>query len=177
MRLLPAKRYAYKMLVFARLMLITGIPQAAIVSLEERQRALVNDLSSANNENSDLHRQLESQRLNFQKDKEMLESMLSEVRSVEDRAREAQTTSQKEIALAAQRTAEAQEKYERELMAHAEDIKALNSIKEELSSTQASIRGYVTAAETAESKLTTSTTSWERQSNTMRQEISELNSR
>jgi nucleoprotein TPR len=152
-------------------------PQAEIVSLQERQRALFDDLSNANNENSDLHRQLESQRVNFQKDKEMLESMLTDLRSVEERARDAQATSQKEVAQAAQRAAEAQEKYEHELLSHAEDVKALTAVKEELSTTQSTIRGFVTAAETAQSKLATSTASWERQSNTMRQEISDLNSR
>ena len=62
-------------------------------------------------------------------------------------------------------------------MAHAESIKSVTLLKQQLSTVQATARDHETAAETAIAKLTTSESSWALQKDALDKEVSDLNRR
>ena len=71
----------------------------------------------------------------------------------------------------------AEEKYSREVLAHAESIKTVDELNQQLSAAQAAIRDNLAAAETAQSKLLSSEASWRTQKDALDKEISDLRSR
>jgi nucleoprotein TPR len=71
----------------------------------------------------------------------------------------------------------AEDKYSRELLAHAESIKSLDALKKQLGTVQAAIRDLQAEAETAKIKLATSESSWAQQKDALDKEISDLKSR
>lgn len=72
---------------------------------------------------------------------------------------------------------EAHEKYERELMAHAEDVKRLSEVKSELESVRATIGDHHSAAEVAKANLLSSEQSLGRQKAALEQELSDVRKR
>lgn len=99
------------------------------------------------------------------------------LRSADKTAREAQLAAQADLRQQAKIAKEAHEKYERELVAHAEDVKRLTEIKEELEVVRASVAEYVSAAEAAKSVLAGSEASWSRQKTTLEHEVVDLRKR
>ncbi|KAG8436525.1 hypothetical protein GDO86_007580 [Hymenochirus boettgeri] len=73
--------------------------------------------------------------------------------------------------------AEAQNKYERELMLHAADVEALRAAKEQLSSTSATRQKCEEAAQKAESQLLEFKASWEERERMLKDEVSKNQSR
>ena len=71
----------------------------------------------------------------------------------------------------------AEERYSREVIAHAEAIKAIEDLKRRIHDLQLSDRNNRTAAETAEAKLSTSEGSWSQQRQALEREISDLAAR
>ncbi|KAI5479511.1 nucleoprotein TPR [Pseudohyphozyma bogoriensis] len=151
--------------------------QAEISSLQERLHSLTSDLTTANNQNSELHRQIDTERTAFEKERKTFEDGLVNLRSADQAAREAQLAAQDDVRRQAQLAKDAHEKYDREVVAHAEDIKRLSEIREELESVRTTIREYQTASEVATANLTTSEASWTRQKTTLEQEITDLKKR
>ena len=99
------------------------------------------------------------------------------LRSADKTAREAQLAAQADLRQQAKIAKEAHEKYERELVAHAEDVKRLTEIKEELEGVRASTAEHVSAAEVAKSVLAGSEASWSRQKTILEQEVVDLRKR
>jgi nucleoprotein TPR len=71
----------------------------------------------------------------------------------------------------------AEQRYSQEVVAHAESIKMIEALKQDLQSIQASVREHKTAAETASAKLTSSEESWKQQRDALDKEVSDLNAR
>lgn len=71
----------------------------------------------------------------------------------------------------------AEERYSREVLTHAESIKSIEMLKQQLSTAQAKARDNLAATETAQVKLATSENSWKQQKQTLDQEIVDLNTR
>lgn len=71
----------------------------------------------------------------------------------------------------------AEERYSHEVVAHAESIKAIENLKQQLSNSQAAARDNLTAAETAKSNLAASEGSWKQQKAALDKEVSDLNAR
>ena len=63
------------------------------------------------------------------------------------------------------------------MLAHAETIRAFDSLKEELNGAKLAARESSTAAETAQSSLRSSEESWQRQKEVLEKEIAELTAR
>lgn len=72
---------------------------------------------------------------------------------------------------------QANEKYERELLAHAEALKQINQLKSTIADLQKEIRQATSSSETATAKLQASEASWARQKETMEKEVTELANR
>jgi nucleoprotein TPR len=74
-------------------------------------------------------------------------------------------------------TQAAEERYSREVIAHAEAIKSIDDLKRRLHDLQVSERNNRTGAETAQAKLATSESSWSQQRQALDREITDLTSR
>ncbi|GAA5901318.1 uncharacterized protein JCM6883_000178 [Sporobolomyces salmoneus] len=148
-----------------------------ISSLRERLHSLTTDLTSSNTQNSDLHRQIESARVSFEKERKVLEDEMVSLRSADQAAREAQLSAQDDMRRQAQHAKDSHEKYERELVAHAEDVKRLSEVKEQLEFVRATIREHQTAAEVSKANLVSSEQSWSRQKQALEQELSDVRKR
>lgn len=71
----------------------------------------------------------------------------------------------------------AEERYSNEVLAHAESIKAIDHLKRDLATAQVSARDNLTAAETANAKLSASEDSWMQQKAALDKEVTDLNAR
>ena len=71
----------------------------------------------------------------------------------------------------------AEDRYSNELVAHAESIKTIETLRKDLSVAQSVARDNSTAAETAQAKLEASESSWKLQKEALDKEISDLNNR
>ena len=71
----------------------------------------------------------------------------------------------------------AEEKYAREILAHAESIKVVDSLKSELNELRASLREKMNQAETAQANLVSSEASWNQQREALNKEIADLTTR
>lgn len=151
--------------------------QSELNSLRERLHAITTDLTTANNQNSELHRQIETERVAFEKERKAFEDGMAALRSADQVAREAQLAAQADLRRQAQIAKDAHDKYDRELVAHADDVKRLSEVKAELEAIRASVREHQAAAETAQANLKASEESWSRQKETLQQELADVRRR
>lgn len=71
----------------------------------------------------------------------------------------------------------AEERYQREIVSHAESIKTVEHLKQQLSTVQGVVREKQTAADTAQSMLVTAESSWKSQREALDKEIADVNAR
>lgn len=93
---------------------------------------------------------------------------------IEERARAEQDDVRGEVRKQAQLAREAHAKYEAELVAHADDVRTLTLVKEQLEQARLEAREALTARETAEVNLANSQNSWSTQKETIQKEKEEL---
>lgn len=84
---------------------------------------------------------------------------------------------QQELRQLEERAKAAEERYSREVVAHAELIKSVEDIRTQLSKANATARDNLAASETAQAKLATSETSWRQQKEALDKELANLNTR
>lgn len=119
----------------------------------------------------------ETERTTWINDKKTLEGAIFDMstseKSVEsDRAsRESETRQQEERAKAAE------ERYSREVVAHAESIKSVEDLRQQLNKALATARDGQAASETAQAKLASSEASWKQQKDALDKEVVDLNTR
>lgn len=145
-----------------------------LTNLRERNEALASELTSSQNEATTERQEREKQVEAIRAEKKTLEDALSEVTAVEDRAKITREGMQEEVQRQVRLTQEAHAKYEAELLAHAEDVKALASVKEQLDLVRTAMLEAQKAKETAEGNLAGSTDSWTRQKELLEREKDEL---
>ena len=68
----------------------------------------------------------------------------------------------------------AEERYSREVVAHAEALQSVQDLKKRLTQSQTAARESHAAAETAQAKLTSSEASWQQQRGALDKEIADL---
>ena len=73
-----------------------------------------------------------------------------------------------------ERAKAAEERYGREVLAHAEAIKTAETLRQQVGKAEAAARSNLTAGETAQAKLATSEASWKQQRDALDKEISDL---
>ncbi|KAF8827808.1 hypothetical protein HHX47_DHR4000286 [Lentinula edodes] len=141
--------------------------------LEERLQIVQAELAELTTKHNDLQKQYEDDRVAWSNDKKTLEDTIVDLSTSEnDRNSHENDVKQQE-----QRAKVAEERYSNEVLSHAESIKALDNLKKQLASVQATIRDYQVAAETATSKLATSEGSWQQQKQTLDNETKDLRQR
>ncbi|SCV74494.1 BQ2448_8135 [Microbotryum intermedium] len=170
---LQATYDAYKIFVDAQIAEKDG----EIASLRERLHSLTTDLTDQSRQNSELHAQIEAERVASEKERKVLEDSLAAVRAHEQDARNASFQAQNDVRHQAQRAKEAHEKYERELVAHAEDVKQLSEVKGKLEHARRQTREAQTAHEVAKTNLVASEESWARQKAALDGELADVRKR
>ncbi|KAG8871481.1 hypothetical protein FRB98_000746 [Tulasnella sp. 332] len=146
-------------------------------SLQLRIQDLDREVVSLSDGNADLRRQLEEQKAHFNSEKADLEHALADVNGAESKALELQVSVHEDLRRQAQLAEDANNKYNRELVAHAEAVQIITQQKHELNVAQAMARDQQTAAETAQANLLSSQTSWDAQRETLNKELQDLKSR
>ncbi|KAK4056430.1 Protein mlp1 [Microbotryomycetes sp. JL221] len=146
-------------------------------SLRERLHSLTADVTAQGNQNSELHRQIEAERVAFEKERKLLEDGMVGLRAAEQSAKEAQLAAQDDLRRQVQLAQDAHNKYDRELVAHAEDVKRLSEVKQELEKVRATLGEHQTATEVAKANLLSSEESWHRQKQALEQELADVRKR
>lgn len=134
---------------------------------------MTNDLTASSDENSQLHRQLQNQKTQFEQEQQANLDTIANLRHFESQIEAIRTASKNDLDAQVRRANEAHDRYQAELVAHAEDVKALSAAREELASVQLSLREAVNKAETAQANLSSSEASWVTQRENLQKEIEE----
>ena len=120
---------------------------------------------------------LENERRAWTEDKKLLEDTIADMSSAERSIENAQASRQGEFQQLEERAKSAEGRYSREVVAHAESIKLVEELRQQLAHTKLTVRDATTAAETAQAKLSASEMSWSQQKKALEREASELNAR
>ncbi|KAJ7332338.1 hypothetical protein JRQ81_014518 [Phrynocephalus forsythii] len=158
--------------------------EARLKESSEYQSQLEKKLMEAEKEKQELQdekrKAIESMEQQLSELKKNLASMKAEVQEALQRASAALNNEQqakRDCQEQAKIAAEAQNKYERELMLHASDVEALQAAKEQVAKNSAIKQQLEDAAQKAESALRESRASWEERERTLKNEASNLASR
>ncbi|XP_048338451.1 nucleoprotein TPR isoform X1 [Sphaerodactylus townsendi] len=158
--------------------------EARLKDSSEYQSQLEKKLMEAEKEKQELQdekrKAVESLELQLCELKKNLSSLKAEVQESLQRASTALTNEQqarRDCQEQAKIAAEAQNKYERELMLHASDVEALQAAKDQVAKNSAIRQQLEEAAQKAESTLRESKASWEERERMLKDEASKLASR
>nr|XP_060630494.1 nucleoprotein TPR isoform X1 [Anolis sagrei ordinatus] len=158
--------------------------EARLKESSEYQSQLENKLMEVEKEKQELQdekrKAIENKEQQLSELKKNLASMKSELQEALQRASTALSNEQhakRDCQEQAKIAAEAQNKYERELMLHASDIEALQAVKEQVAKNSGIKQQLEEAAQKAESALRESKASWEERERTLKDEASKLASR
>lgn len=150
----------------------------------EYQAQLEKKMMEAEKEKQELrdekHKAVENMEQQLSQLRQSLSTLQGEVQSSLQRATTAANNEQKarqDCQEQARIAAEAQNKYERELMLHAADVEALQAAKEQLTNTAATRQKTEEAAQKAEAELLESKASWEERERVLKDEASKNLSR
>ncbi|KAA1133933.1 hypothetical protein PGTUg99_032841 [Puccinia graminis f. sp. tritici] len=151
--------------------------QSALTSLEEHLRKVTEDLSAATSQNSELHRQLESQRADFEKEKLALNNKLVDLEEIETRVKARDNELRAEVNNQMKLAQDSHDRYKAEVQNHANSLNELKQVKSELETARESILEAQTTAQTATTKLTSSEASWSEQKTTLQKELANIQTR
>ncbi|KAH8108682.1 TPR/MLP1/MLP2-like protein-domain-containing protein [Phellopilus nigrolimitatus] len=135
------------------------------------------ELNRLNERNADLQQTLERERAAFAQDKKTLEDTIVDITNAEMNTRTDQASRESDVREQMERAKAAEEKYSREVVAHAESIKMVDSLKREINEARATVREKIMLAETAQANIAASEGSWKQQKEALDKEVSDLNSR
>ncbi|KAI0330460.1 hypothetical protein GY45DRAFT_1323591 [Cubamyces sp. BRFM 1775] len=151
--------------------------QSEIEALQEKLRAAEERLAELSQANTELQQKFDSERLAWVNDKKTLEDTIVDMSTSAQHTQTDRSTWEAEVRQQEERAKAAEERYSREVLAHAESIKSVEQLKQQLSQSQAAAREGRAAAETAQAKLTTSEASWQQQREALDKEIADLKAR
>ena len=162
--------------------------------MQERLEQTSKELAEIRAQYNDAQKSFEAERTAWINDKKNLEDMIvdmstsekhsesdrnsreQELRNLEDRAK-VRVYERCSTHLLIFSTKSAEERYSHEVIAHAESMKAIDSLKKVLGAAHAAAREQLTASETAQAKLSSSESSWKQQKGSLEKEVADLNAR
>lgn len=144
--------------------------QSSLKNVEQELEQTVTSLAESK-------RTFESAREEWLADKKTLEDTIVGMTVSEKNLAEDRLTRESNAQAHEERVRAAEERYSREVIAHAEAIKAIEDLKRRIHDAQLSDRNNRTAAETAQAKLSTSESSWSQQRQALDREIADLAAR
>lgn len=102
---------------------------------------------------------------------------MADLRAADASAQSARLAAKSDMHRQARLAKEAHERYQRELLDHAEDVKRLSSVTQKLEGLRTTLRESQTAEEVAKANLLASEASWTLQKEALEQEISDYKKR
>ncbi|KAI9059234.1 hypothetical protein FKP32DRAFT_1606262 [Trametes sanguinea] len=151
--------------------------QSEIDALQEKLRAAEERLAQLSQANTEIQQQFDSERAAWANDKRTLEDTIVDMSTSAQSSQSDRSTWEAEIRQQEERAKAAEERYSREVLSHAESIKAVEELKQKLAQSQTAAREGRAAAETAQAKLATSEASWQQQREALEKEIEDLKTR
>jgi len=145
--------------------------------LREKLEAVQIELRKSSETLTTVQQNLDNERKAWAEDKKLLEDTVADMSSAERSVENARASRQGELQQLEGRAKSAEEKYGREVVAHAESIKDVEELRQRLADTKLAIRNATTIAETAQAKLSSSEISWGQQKKALEREVTELNVR
>ena len=145
--------------------------------MREKFEAAQNELRERSEVLATVQQNLENERKAWTEDKKLLEDTIADMSSTERSVENARASQQGEFQQLEERAKSAEGRYSREVIAHAESIKAVDELRQQLKETKLTVRDATTTAETAQAKLSTSEISWSQQKKTLEREVTELSVR
>ncbi|KDQ62646.1 hypothetical protein JAAARDRAFT_54566 [Jaapia argillacea MUCL 33604] len=145
--------------------------------LQERLRSVQEEMSQSSEKYAKLQGTFETERIAWANDKKTLEDAIIDITTSEKHSESDRVSQETEIRQLEERAKSAEDKYSREVLAHAESIKSVDGLRAQLASAHSAARDSLSAAETAQAKLTTSEASWKQQKEALDKEVADLSSR
>ena len=145
--------------------------------MREKLEAAQTELRGSGETLTTVQQNLENERKAWAEDKKLLEDTIADMSSAERSIENARASRREELQQLEERARSAEERYGREVVAHAESIKAVEELRQQLAETKLTVRDATTSAETAQAKLSTSEISWSQQKKALEREVTELSVR
>ncbi|PPR07761.1 hypothetical protein CVT24_003711 [Panaeolus cyanescens] len=146
-------------------------------ALQERLEQTSAELAQLRAQFNESQKAFEVERTAWINDKKTLEDTIVDLSTSEKNSESDRSTREQELKSLEDRAKAAEERYSHEIIAHAESMKTIETLKRDLSTAQSSARENLTAAETAQAKLSASESSWKIQKEALDKEVSDLNAR
>lgn len=146
-------------------------------SLQEKLRSVEDELEQANAKVAEIQQTLERERTEWINDKKILEGTIVELSTSERSSESDRAAHEREIRELEQRAIVVEERYTREVVAHAESLKNVENLRQQLATAQATARHNLSEAATTQAKLEASEGSWKQQKEALEKEIADLNAR
>ncbi|KAI6151410.1 hypothetical protein EDD17DRAFT_1636802 [Pisolithus thermaeus] len=146
-------------------------------SLQEKLRSVEDELEQAKAKVIEIQQALEVERTAWVNDKKTLEGTIVELSTSERSSESDRTAHEREIRELEQRAIIVEERYTREVVAHAESLKNVENLRQQLTAAQATARQNLSEAASAQAKLEASEGSWKQQKEALEKEIADLSAR
>lgn len=146
-------------------------------SLQEKLRSVEDELEQAKAKVTEIQQTLEKERTAWINDKKTLEGTIVELSTSERSSESDRTAHEREIRELEQRAIIVEERYTREVVAHAESLKNVENLRQQLTAAQATARQNLSEAASAQAKLEASEGSWKQQKEALEKEIADLSAR
>lgn len=151
--------------------------ESEAASLRARVESLSADLSSSSEQNSQLHMQIQGAKDDAQRELDAVRREVEDLRTAAEVAKEGHRAADSEAQRQRGYARDAHAKYDRELIAHADNVRDLDNLKRKLGDANKSAREAQNAADVARASLIDSTASWERQKAALEHEIASVTRR
>ncbi|KIJ62559.1 hypothetical protein HYDPIDRAFT_93869 [Hydnomerulius pinastri MD-312] len=146
-------------------------------SLEEKLRSVEQDLQQSTTKFVALQQTLETDRAAWANDKKTLEDTIVDMSTSERHSESDRTAHEREVRALEERAVAAEDRYSREIVAHAESFKSIENLKQQLTAALATSRENLAEAANAQAKLEASEGSWKQQKEALDKEVADLSAR
>ncbi|KAL1742749.1 hypothetical protein HDZ31DRAFT_42546 [Schizophyllum fasciatum] len=151
--------------------------ESNLKAIEEKLAAAMEEREVAVTALENLRKEFEGEKKAWLNDKRELEDVITNLSTNDRQSEEERTSRETEIKRAEERVQSAEDRYSREVQAHAQTLATNGQLKEQLAAVQATVRESKAAAETAQANLNSSERSWEQQKQMLQKEVDELKDR
>ncbi|KZT67236.1 hypothetical protein DAEQUDRAFT_729270 [Daedalea quercina L-15889] len=146
-------------------------------ALQAQLQTVQQELSQVSQKHTELQRTLETERIAWVTDRKTLEDTIIDMSTSERNSENDRASRDTEVKQQQERTRAAEERYASEVVAHAEALKMVTELKEQLARARAAARENQNLSETSQAKLAASESSWRQQREALDKEIADLNTR
>jgi nucleoprotein TPR len=150
---------------------------ARIKELEQRIEDLVEELSTSNNELSELRTAHDDSTRKLNEQKAASDAELARLRDDAERYAEEKKLYQEDLKAQAEIAQQAQQSYEDELLKHAEAAKSLQTVRSEYNALRTEVAGVRAEAEASKASLEQAEESWAEQKESFERELDDMKTR